>query len=839
MTVASGAPTGGAHIVFQHNPFDPFESLERLEARPGATVAEILAERGIARFELPTVCTLNGRPLLRGAWHLTVPRPADTVAFLPVLQGGGGGGGSKNPLRTVLMVAVLVASAAVAPALGTTIGHGIFMGGAAGPLTATQMAIGKAIAGAVIGIGGSMVVNALVPVAAPAAPTGDYSAGPGATPQPSPTYSLDGQGNQARLGQPKPVIYGRHRIVPDFASQPWTHYVDNEQYLHSVFVVSQGEVEIEAKRIGNTDIANFQEVEEEIVEPGGTLTLFDPAMTTALEVAGQTLLGTNELAAGEDGWLGPFPASNPETSASSIHIDTVAPRGLYYANNSGGLDARTIDWVVEARPIDDDGIATGDGSWTELGAESWTLSTNTPQRRSDDYVLADAALPDGRYEVRVRRTNTFDDDPRAGNELQWHGLRARLNETPDWGDVTLYAVRMRATNNLSARSSREVNLIATRKLPIWDKATQSWSAPTATRSIAWALADVARAAYGGRQPDSRLDLDGLADLDALWAGRGEYFDAVFDSQRSVMEAMREVAQVGRAVPVPHGTRLRVVRDGPASLATTLFSERNIMRGSFSISYLMPTADTADAVTAEYMNPKTWKPAEVTVRCLDGPYQEWLTAEGRSDDAAARAAWTKLAEEPVRLRLFGCTDRTHARRWAWYTAQANAKRRRETRFETEAEGLLPAYGDLAAVAHGLPRWGESGEVVRWTQGEIGGVATLSEPVTFDAGGGDGAIAFGDGRGGFVGPYACAPTDAGATVTQRVRVLEDVDIPTEPDGQPYTGGRKERTPFAFGPSADAWSVKAKLLRIAPSADWRVQLRLVIDHPDVYTDPPAEAD
>ena len=836
----AGPPKAGPRIVFQHNPFEPFTSLESYRSAPGRTVAEILEQRGID-FSLPTVCTLNGRPLLRGAWHLTVPRPDDVVAFLPVLQGGGGGGGGSNPLRTVLMIAVMVAAMYFAPMLGGVLAEGIFGAGhIASGLTVGQLAVGKAIAGALISLGGSIIVNALVPPPSPAAYNGDFSSGAGAPPAPSPTYSLQGQGNQARLGQPIPVLYGRHKIVPDFASQVWAEFVDNQQYLHMLFVVSQGEVEIESRRIGNTDIDNFAEIEEEIIAPGESLTLFAPAMTTALEVGGQTLEGPNELEEAEDGIVGPFPASNPETVCSSIHTDVVLPRGLYYANDSGGLDNRTVSWKVQAREIDDDGLAVGAGTWTDLATESVTLNTNTPQRLSYAYSLADSSLPNGRYEVQLQRTNNTDLSTRAGDVLEWHGLRARLIEAPDYGDVTLYALRARATNNLSSRASREVNLIATRKLPVWDKVTRTWSAPVATRSIAWAFADAARARYGGRLSDQRLYLDGLADLDAVWDSRGEYFDAVFDSVRTVPEALRQIVLPGRAVPVPHGTRLRVVRDGPVTLPTALFSMRNMQKGSFTINYLMPTRETADAVIVEYINPKTWKPSEVAVRCLDAPYQAWLTAEEKTDTAANRALWVGLAEEPARLKLFGCTGRTMARDWAWYTAQCNAKRRREVSFSTEAEGLLPGYGDMAAVSHELPRWGESGDITDWVQEEIGGLATLSEQVVFSDGPETGYIALGNGMGGFVGPYSCEPADpSGSLTTQKIRILEDVDIPTQSDGQPYTGGRKERTPFAFGPNADAWAVKAKLLRVAPRANWRVELRLIVDHPDVYTDPPPEVD
>ncbi|WP_202802736.1 hypothetical protein [Bartonella rattaustraliani] len=81
---------------------------------------------------------------------------------------------------------------------------------------------------------------------------------------------------------------------------------------------------------------------------------------------------------------------------------------------------------------------------------------------------------------------------------------------------------MRATDNLSQRASRMINCIVTRKLPIWDEVT-GWSAPQKTRSITWALADIARSSYGGKLEDSRIDLTQLKILDDVWYARGEFY----------------------------------------------------------------------------------------------------------------------------------------------------------------------------------------------------------------------------------------------------------------------------------------------------------------------------
>ena len=84
------------------------------------------------------------------------------------------------------------------------------------------------------------------------------------------------------------------------------------------------------------------------------------------------------------------------------------------------------------------------GSWFTLGTETISAATTTPQRRSYSY-----GVPDGRYEVRLTRNDSKDTNSRAGHELDWAGLRAYLTSSDNFGDVTLVAMKMRATNNLS------------------------------------------------------------------------------------------------------------------------------------------------------------------------------------------------------------------------------------------------------------------------------------------------------------------------------------------------------------------------------------------------------
>ena len=746
--------------ILLRNPFQPCQR-EVMVAHPGQTIRQWLGSQGIAEFDQPTVCIKNGAPVLRADWVVT---PIDgVVLFITLPQGGGGGGGGKNPLRTVLMIAVMVVATVYGGPLGASLG---FSGNLA-----------TAVGSAIIMTAGSALVSALVPLPTPNMPS--FAGSGGSLAQPSPTYSLQGQGNYARLAQPIPVIYGRHLVYPDLAATPYGEYQGNEQFLHQLHCIGLGEYDIEQIRIEDTPIASFEEVTYQIVPPGSAVTLFNPDVVTAPEVAGQ------ELVAGI--WTGGFAINPADSEVTHIGIDILLPRGLYFANDAGGLDSRSASWKVEARAIDAEGEPLND--WFTLGSESLTAATTTPQRRTYRYPVAA-----GRYEVRATRLDSKDTNSRAGHEVRWGEARGYLAGGVTFPDnVTLLAIRMRATDNLSQRSSRLINCIVTRKLPVWS-AESGWSAALPTRSIAWAFADILRSSYGAKLPDTRIDLAALVQLDQAWAGRGDQFDGVFDQQVTVWEALTRVARCGRAVPFLQGGIVRLVRDEARTLPVALFSPRNIVKNSLKIQYVMPGEETADAVTVEFFSSRTWKPDEVTV-----------SLPGSS------------STNPAKLRLFGCTTEAQAVREGLYLAAANRYRRRIITLRTELEGLIPTYGDLIAIAHDMPSWGTGGEIVAWDADTQ--AATLSESVAFVAEQPH-VMALRRRDGGVSGPHTVTPgSDA-----QQVIFAEPPDIPIE------TGLSAERTHFAFG-MAEQWSLLARVIAVRPRGE-QVEITCVAEHPAVHS-------
>lgn len=679
-------------VMHAANPFHPWKDRRVFEGREGRTIRSVHAE---LPQDLPIICVRNGEALLRSDWDDTIDAD-DIVVFVTLPQGGGG----SNPLRLVLMIAVMVAAGPIAQAIGGAIG-------------AAEGGLAMAAIKAGVSFVGMALVNAIIPPPKPTAPKaiGDVAA-------PSPTYSLGAQGNTARIGSSIPSIYGTHIVYPDFAAQPYTEYIANEQYLYMLLVIGQGYYNIDEIRIEDTPIANFAEVTTETVQPGGNVTLFPSNVLTSSETTGQEIL--------HGSYLGPFVANSSGTQANYIAVDVACPKGVYYAADDGSLSTRTIQIQIDARAINDSGSPIG--SWTTLGTETIDGATTTAQRRSYRY-----AVTAGRYEVRVTRLDTKDTSTRAGHDVNWTGLRAYLPGAQAYGDITLLAVRIQATNQLSTLSARKFNAIVTRKLSAWNGS--GWEAPAVTQSIAWALADICKAQYGGKRTDAQINLDQLLALDAVWTSRGDKFNAVYDQRLGFWEALTSCARAGRAVPILQGGVIHFIRDGAQTVPVAMFSMRNIVQNSFRIEYLLQNDQTTDAAEAEYMDEVTWKPRTVLAQLPSG-----------------------TADNPAQLKgLFGVTSRAQAWREAIYAAAQNRYRRKIITFRTELEGFIPTFGDLVLVQHNMPAWGQSAEVAEY--GDATNRLTYSQQFTSWTG--DATVtAAGNGPNGLPGAYSISDTNGAA-------------------------------------------------------------------------------
>ncbi|MGY3689935.1 hypothetical protein ACVIGA_000015 [Bradyrhizobium sp. USDA 3240] len=656
----------------------------RAEPRPRETVTAFLRRTGWAvrdcefgwQFKkgLPTVLEINGEAVLRKDWRSRRIGSTDAVRFMSYPLGGNGGG---NAVKQVIGLVALVAVSAFA----IWAGPALFGAGTFGAYATT----------AAIGVGGSLLVNALV---APKA---------GATNTPSATqdqiYSVAAQGNVAKLGQPLPVWYGRVKDYPDFAATPWGEFVGNDQYLNVLLSPTMGSMEYEAIYVDDTVLwdstngisATFPGAQIAFYEPGATVTLFPTNVDQSSEVSGQQLPDGSGTAGGffvapsaatSGAWLGPFAANPPGTLAQSIAIDFVLPAGCATFNqgaNGAKIGYARIPLTAEYCPINDAGAQIG--AFQTLFSGMFLYGTTSPIRDSRK-----VDVPPGRYAVRFRRDDAAFSTELGSNQAIWAGLRSFLQGNNSFPDVSTVAVRLLASQ--STQGAYKFGVLGTRKVLVWNGSNFVLQA---TRNPAWAFLDAATSAqYGSGLPISKVDFNAVMNHAIGCANRGDTFDYRFATAVAVPDALDKILTPSRARHFWLGDTISIVRDEWRDVPTMMLSDREIVRDSMQVSFQMLGEEDPDAVVVEYLDEETWLPAQV---------QYPPNAIGFT----ATSAETK--------RVDGIVNRDQAfRECAFYYLQS-IYRRETVQLDVEYEGRAITYGSVVRVQSALPMaYGYGGAVV---------------------------------------------------------------------------------------------------------------------------------
>jgi hypothetical protein len=485
--------------------------------------------------------------------------------------------------------------------------------------------------------------------------------------QADPVFSLKGQTNQVKLNGPIESLFGDVRHWPTQGALAYTKYIDQDAWQFSLLCVGQGEYVEKAMLIEDTPVADFTDVEAVLYGPGETVDLFRDNVETSDEVGTVELFGPNENDYPvPDGWF-TVVANSAFTRADILEFDITMPKGLFRQSKKGRIKDANVQVEFEYIEVADDTEATEIGTWAVLQNISKTKRTTTPLR----YSFSSPVTP-GRYKVRGRRTSVLSRDPQITHTVVWESLRAYLPNVGEYGDVTMMAVKARATANLNDQSKRKFNVRVIRKLPIWS-AGSGWSEPTATRNPIWAFCEIFRAEYGARLADKYLHLESLAAVAAQLEIEGKWFDWTYDTAQTVWEAAKLCCTSFRAIPLLDIGRIYVQEDRPKEVVQHLFNNQNIIADSFERDTSLARAEDIDGIIIEYTDYVTWKVE--TVDCL------LPGSEGRNMKT---------------ITLAGVTDRDRAFREGMYMLSVKLKQRQQLTFRTGVEGFIATHSDLAKV-----------------------------------------------------------------------------------------------------------------------------------------------
>lgn len=721
-----------AHLIELTNVFRPTIQRKLHLAYPGHSVRKNLIRRKHivnGKRVSPFIVTLNGKVLLEKSWGRKV-RDNDVLTIQHLPKGGG-----SNPFKIIGMIALIALSFYIPGALGLTVGTMSF-----------------AVVNGAIMIGGSMLLNMMFPQ------TNQLGLPSSTGAQASPTYSLSASGNSARLLQSIPVLYGREKMKPDYAAQPYTEIQGADQYLYQLFMLTQGELDIEQILIGDTDISTYDGVQTEIVRPYQPVTLFPTNVVTSTEVASQTMRGTGDEVADR---IGPFVAAPSGTQTNYLAVDISIPQGLYYIDDQGNTQNAFCNYKFEYAAINDQGVQIG--NWTQFVTNALTSKSRDAVR-----ITHKVQVPTGRYMVRGVRTNRGATDGRTSDVLYWDGLKAYLTAPSNFGNCTMLAIIMKATNQLSSQSSHNVNVIGTRRLQTWDP-VNGWSSTTSPQTNpAWAAADILRNAdYGRNMVDSKYDIYKLYQLAQTFASRGDTFNYYYDQKIQLWSALQLCLRVGRTIPVYYAGLISFIRNEPQTIPRQMFQPDNMVQNSFSATYQFAEVDTPDFVRIQFRNADTW-----------------------SDDSIDCILPGHTATKPSEIQLPGVTNRAQAWREGMTMAAVNQLQRRTIQFTTELEGMLPQYNDLCKISHDVVEWGASGRVNSIDPAT--GLVILSSNVTFNPGETH-VITFRKKNGSPDGPFTCVPAP-----TDELNEVILTGVTSSRIAQIYVsdGSHDEPTMFQFG-------------------------------------------
>lgn len=319
---------------------------ERITAQmpAGESIAAII--RAVMPEGLPAAyiaAYLDGHFIPQENWHVTQPHAGTILTLRAVPRGGGG----KNPLRTILSLALVAASpviaGAVAGALGVTAQATILGINAARVITAGVNILGR------------LALNAIAPPGQPRFGSGQKE---------SPTLFLQGARNQVVPFGRVPKVLGRHRFVPPMGALPYTETIGNDQYLRMVFVWGYGPLNISDLRIGETPLSEFEGVEIETRyghADDAPLTLYSRSvMQNDMEVVLRK----------DDGYV----LRTTDTEADEISIDVTLPRGLVRFNGKGGKVASEVRVEVQYSPAGQNEWSAGGDSFKSLDVQTLTLA---------------------------------------------------------------------------------------------------------------------------------------------------------------------------------------------------------------------------------------------------------------------------------------------------------------------------------------------------------------------------------------------------------------------------------------------------------------------------------
>lgn len=365
----------------------------------------------------------------------------------------------------------------------------------------------------------------------------------------------------------------------------------------------------------------------------------------------------------------------PTADRTEVWINVIALQGLFKDN--GGKSETTVNFTIEIEQMDSSPLAPTGTVETVTGSLTGKISDE--RAVTIEHVTAWA----GPCRVRMYRTTQFDYafSGTVVDEIKWRDLYGVSPVDKDnFGALTTVHTVTPATVRATAVRTRQLRMLASRKLPVWtgvafsgafaaDGSLASGSILATSRIVDILPAVVIDPVVGNRDI-GEVDMEQIwavqQQLDALHPEAGQ-FNYTFDNDAATLEeTIAIIADAAFCKAYRQSGKIRLAFDRAQSASSAIFTHRNKQPKSETLTRTFINDSESDGVEFVYQDPSTEQPE--TIR---------LPADGS-------------ALKPRKFELPGI--RSFAQAWLRANREYNMLRGRRLAIETgcltDARMLLP-------------------------------------------------------------------------------------------------------------------------------------------------------
>jgi len=643
------------------NPFDVNESKEITYAEVGASLAEIAKPYRENDFGDKLCVSIDGKVIPFDKLALTFPKIGEVVVINPIIAGGGG---AKDALRIVATILVIATA--------------IFV-----PQVLLLEGFKALVVGAAIGVGGNLLINAVLPPPQAELPGIDNLL------QQSQTYGWTPARNLNQEGIALPVIYGIHRVTPPIISSHISTEGD-KQFLNVLYAVADGPIDnITLIEINQNPSSFYTDV---ILD-----TRFGDNVQTVLPFFQDTI---TEKAVGQTIDEDPAISTTVVTNGNlneGLGVGLIFFQGLAFINPATGkYEDETVEFTVQFRP-------TSGGPLVDFPGSPVVLTDNRAETIRK-FFRVDGIAPD-EYDIVVKFTKAPTEGVEHINGLFWEYIQEIIPDDFTYPNTSLLSLRVLATDQLSGGAPVVTCLVTRNTVEVFTGVVDE---SLDANNPAWAAYDILRNdLYGANIPTDRII---FADF-LKWAdwcdSQNLFVNIYFDVAATLNEMLQRISVIGRASVIQRGTKFGAIVDLVDTPVQT-FTVGNIIEDSFEETFI-EKANRMNSLEITYFD-----------STLDF---ERRTIEVRDDDVDLDQSLIKKQQ----ITFPGITNFDQASRQGKFLLNSNKFLIRTIVFKTDLDGVISQPGDVIRVQHFLPQWGFGGRAISSTNNTI----TLDQEVILEA------------------------------------------------------------------------------------------------------------